>query len=507
MNIKHEEVIYWLCLCFRQSLKINNYVLYLLIISTSVISYNLLLVIPNVFAQEEASVSLNKNIIYVNSKSGNDSQVGDKAAPFRTITHALKQATPGSTIQLVSGTYSEETGETFPLVIDRQITIQGNQKNQGYGIFIKGGGDFTSPTGAGQNVAIAIFKTGGKVAGLTVTNNHSRGHGLWLESSSSEIVSNTFTRNGNTGVSVNGKSSPTIENNYFYNNSGNGLLVYGASEPKIIQNTFEQTGFGVSLVQNAISTLTDNYFDGNRIGIILEGNAQAILRDNEIVNSSESGLTAIAQSRVDLGTSSESGNNIFRSNKKLDIQNATNNEIVAVGTQTNGNIDGNINFDGGDFIASVNVEQKTRPLLAPLGSNTSSTSQPSLPSPPPVSEQKATTKELVFTPSSAATLSETPEPQPVPFLPQINNSALGGNSSQIGSLSDVLGSNSIKYKVLVEAADEYAQRKVRSLYPEAFNTIYQGKSVLQIGAFNSWDKAKQAKRSLEDFGFDTYILE
>ena len=98
------------------------------------------------------------------------------------------------------------------------------------------------------------------------------------------------------------------------------MLVYGTSKLEVVDNSFEKTGFGVSLVQDAAAVLTGNLFDGNRIAIILEGNSQGILRDNEIINTTESGLTAIAQSRVDLGTSDESGNNTFRSNRKLDIQ-------------------------------------------------------------------------------------------------------------------------------------------------------------------------------------------
>ena len=94
-----------------------------------------------------------------------------------------------------------------------------------------------------------------------------------------------------------------------------------------------------------MAKITENSFDGNRIGIIFEGNAQGTLRNNEIINSEESGLTAIAQSRVDLGTDTEPGNNIFRSNKKLDIQNATSNEIVAVGTEVQGDTQGSINLE------------------------------------------------------------------------------------------------------------------------------------------------------------------
>ncbi|MCC0176221.1 DUF1565 domain-containing protein [Waterburya agarophytonicola K14] len=498
-----------------------KYIAWLPIALTIIVTYDLGLKTEPALTQNaiESSFSLDKNIIYVNSKSGDDSQVGEKLSPLKTITQALKIAAPGTKIQLAPGTYNEDSGEEFPLVVRNKITLQGNAKNQGHNIIIKGGGSFVSPTAAGQNVAIAALQDAGQIIGISITNDHSRGHGLWIESSNPNIISNTFTRNGNTGVSVNGKSAPLIENNYFYNNSGNGLLVYGTSQPQVKENTFEQTGFGVSLVQNSIATLTSNYFDGNRIGLILEGNSQAILRNNEIVNSSESGLTAIAQSRVDLGTNEKEGNNVFRSNKKLDIQNATNHEIVAVGTETNNKTEGNINFDRGEFSPRINIAKDTRPLLAPLDSNNNSpaplnlppttTTASSLPSPPPVPEQKTSNKELIFTPASSS-ISSTPEPEPVPFLPQISNSALTSNNSQISSLSDVLGSRnavSVKYKVLVEAEDESDELDVRSLFPEAFATIYQGKSVLQIGAFNNWDKAKQAKQSLEDLGLNTHILE
>ena len=486
------------------SIKVSQFYWVTLITILVSFSSNIVLVPRLAVAQEKPnSISVAENVIYVNSQAGNDSQSGGVTDPIKTITQALKLAKSGAKIQLASGTYSQETGEEFPLIIKHKITLQGNIKNQGHQVIIRGSGDFVSPTGAGQNVAIAVMQDAEKVAGITITNNHSRGHGLWVESFSPEIVSNTFTRNGNTGMSVNGKSSPLIENNYFYNNSGNGLSIYGSSQAKIIKNTFEQTGFGVSLVQNSIATLNENYFDGNRIGIILEGSSKAVLRDNEIINSLESGLTAIALSRVDLGTDKELGNNVFRSNKKLDIQNATNYEIVAVGTETSGNTLGKINFDRGEFVATANTKQNTRPLLAPLNSENDSVElkvptaevETSLPSPPPVDEKTSSKeKEFVFT-AASSTESAAPETEPVPFLPQNNSALNSGNTA------------TVKYKVLVEIVDRYAESKVRSLYPEAFATIYQGKSVLQIGAFNNWDKAIEAEKSLINLGLGTYILE
>ena len=252
------------------------------------------------------SISHSETVIYVDPQRGNDAQNGtSKQSALKTITKALELAQSGTTIQLGWGDYSEATGETFPLIVENNVTIKGTPGGKGYNTTIRGNGYFISPTGAGQNVTIAAVKEAKGIIGVTVVNPHNRGHGLWIESANPIVSNNTFTRNGNTGLSVNGNSSPVIENNYFYNNAGNGLLVYGTSSPEVINNVFENTGFGVSLVQNAAPMLTGNTFDGNRIGVILEGNSQATLRDNKITNSAESGLTAIANSRVDLGNSQQ----------------------------------------------------------------------------------------------------------------------------------------------------------------------------------------------------------
>ncbi|MEO0846301.1 MAG: DUF1565 domain-containing protein [Cyanobacteria bacterium J06648_1] len=464
---------------------------------------------PAVAQTVAQSPSLNKNTLYVSSEGGDDSLSGKKTSPLKTITQALKLAKAGSTIQLASGTYSKDTGEIFPLIIKDQITLQGDPRNQGYKTIIQGEGYFVSPTGAGQNVAIAAVKDAAAITGITITNNHSRGHGLWVESASPKIVSNTFTRSGNTGVSLNGKSSPLVEDNYFYNNSGNGLLVYGTSQPQIIKNTFEQTGFGISLVENSVAQIEENLFDGNRIGVILEGSSQATLRNNEVINSTAAGLTAISQARVNLGTDEAPGNNVFRSNKKLDIQNATDQEIVAVGTETNSKIVGEINFRAGTFTATKTNDSAVLRDLLPLPAATRPpiverpAPQPitkpviepppaNLPAPPPVIASNKGNKEIVFTPSSS-NVSMVLDLEPVPYPPDVSRQAVNRAA--------------VKYKVLVEVLDEGEANEVRSLYPEAFPTIYQGESWLQVGAFSNWDKAKRAEQNLANLGLATYLLE
>jgi parallel beta-helix repeat protein len=472
------------------------------------------LILPGspIFAQENsAQLDITEDkVIYVDPQKGNDNQNGaSQELALKTITKALEIAESGTTIKLAWGEYSEETGETFPLIVKKNVALKGSLGSKGHNITIRGNGYFISPTGAGQNVTIAAIKEAGAIAGVTVINPHSRGHGLWIESANPQVIGNTFTRNGNTGVSVNGDSDPLIEDNLFYNNGGNGLLVYGTSQPEVKNNTFEKTGFGVSIVQNAAPVLTGNNFTDNRIGIILEGESQAVLQDNQIENSSEYGLTAIAKSRVDLGTVERPGNNVFSNNGKLEIQNATPHEIVAVGTEVGGQTAGAINFQTGSGIAVAvnnNTPKPLPPLLPPQETINNS------PSPLPDNDSQA--QELVFTAPPASQPvpypPETDSSDVLPSPPDISPSTLNSNPAQITSLSDVLGTSNnaaVKYKVLVEIKNDRQESEVRSLYPEAFATKYRGKSALQVGAFTNWYKAKEAWQSLEDLGLNSYLLE
>jgi parallel beta-helix repeat protein len=532
----------------------------------------------SVIAQESTSTEVvEQNIIYVNSQTGDDrSGDGTQRSPLKTITQALKLAESGTIIQLAPGTYSEETGESFPLIIKNNVTIQGSPSSQGHNVIIQGSGYFISPTAAGQNVTLVAMKEAAGIAGVTIINSHTRGHGLWIESANPQVTDNSFLRNGNTGLSVNGKSAPIITNNYFSRNAGNGLLIYGSSQPRVENNVFENTGFAVSIVQNAAPILINNRFSGNRIGVILEGNSQATLRENQIENSEEYGLVAIAQSRVDLGTVDESGNNIFRGNGKLDIQNATNNQIMAVGTEISSSTEGSIDFRGSTsslvaadspkrlsfslpvptpeakptpvtttttdnpeplpIPSSAIVSQETLPPPKPISPPpsptnlvTETTTNNTIPSPPlPILEEKdkqtisnnikqtTTTKpligqvqttttttdknrELVFSPSNTNSASFESRSQPSP----LTDSA---NPQEISSVSDLIGETT-KYRVIVEAIDNSQQAKVRSLYPDAFSTIYQGKSMLQVGVFSSLSRAKDAMQSLQQLGLEGIILD
>jgi len=77
--------------------------------------------------------------LFVDPIRGSDATgTGSDRAPFQTITHALKVAQPYTVIQLAAGVYSAQSGETFPLQVRPKITLQGDPRQPGQGVIVQG---------------------------------------------------------------------------------------------------------------------------------------------------------------------------------------------------------------------------------------------------------------------------------------------------------------------------------------------------------------------------------
>lgn len=319
------------------------------------------------------------NVLFVNPGSGDDrSGNGGEGTPLKTITKALQTATPNTVIMLSGGTYSSETGETFPLMLKPGVSIQGNG-NKGSGIVIQGGGDYLSRTFGRQNVTI-VGANQASLTGVTVTNPNTRGYGLWIEYSNPVVAENTFTGSTQDGISVTGNGAPIIRKNHFYRNGANGITIAGSSQPEVRENVFQQTGFGINIAQNAQPLVVGNSIQNNRTGIVVQASSRPILRSNLIQNNTEDGLVALAQSSPDLGSASQPGGNEFRNNARYDINaSAAKVAIAAFGNNLASNrIAGKVDLSGTTNVSNVTqvsagaIAQNTNRLKAPLPSNTSS---------------------------------------------------------------------------------------------------------------------------------------
>ncbi|MCC5635382.1 DUF1565 domain-containing protein [Nostoc sp. CHAB 5844] len=348
------------------------------------------------------------NVLFVNPSIGDDTTGnGSDRTPFKTITHALRVATSNTVIMLTPGNYSTETGETFPLILRHGISIQGDATNKGSGITIQGGGVYLSRSFGGQNVTIVGANQAG-LTGVTVTNSNPRGYGLWVESSNPIISENTFTGNTQDGVAVSGNGAPTVNKNYFYRNGANGITLSGSSQAKVQENIFQETGFGVNITQNAAPVVIGNQIQHNRSGILVQGKARPIFRNNLIADSQEDGLVAIAQAMPDLGTATEAGGNEFQNNARYDINaSAAQQAIAATGnTLINNRIAGKVDLNA---------------QTTPVSDNSPPTTPSKVISAIPANEEITfSAPEVPQTPNPVATLPTkpiTPKSHPQPLTP------------------------------------------------------------------------------------------
>ncbi|MEM7726140.1 MAG: DUF1565 domain-containing protein [Cyanobacteria bacterium P01_A01_bin.45] len=279
-----------------------------------------------------AQAPATQNIIYVNSETGNDSEGAGTtlSSAYKTITFALQQAQPGTLVQLAPGTYSAETGETFPLQVQSGVTLKGDESSKGQAIVITGGGAYVSRTFARQNITI-LAGNNSVISGVTVTNQNTRGTGIWVESTNPTIQNNTFVNSKREGVFVTGTANPKIENNLFSQNSGNGVSVAKSAQGEIRANVFQNTGFGLAIGGTSSPLVVENRIVDNIDGIFISNSAKPKLRKNVIENNQRDGIVVISSGLPDLGTNEEPGGNFIRNNKRNDLNNATRGTVIAIG--------------------------------------------------------------------------------------------------------------------------------------------------------------------------------
>jgi parallel beta-helix repeat protein len=515
---------------------------------------------PNQMLMGEKTMS-QVNVLFVNPSVGNDKLGnGGERAPLKTITQALQQAKPNTVIILSRGTYSTQTGEVFPLILKTGVSIQGDSQNLGREIEIQGGGDYLSRSFGGQNATI-VGANQARLTGVTVRNPNRRGYGLWIESSNPIIVENTFTGSTQDGISVNGNSAPIISKNYFYRNGANGITINGNSHPEVRENVFEETGFGINIAKNATPMVVGNEIKGNRAGIIVQANARPILRNNVIEGSREDGLVAIAQAMPDLGNAGEAGGNQFRNNARYDINALAAKQVIsAVGNNLGSDrIAGKIDMQGGSAIASLpnNLAPSTsanreitfnapsisqtpklrtssprtnipstglNPQLLPLQSVNSPLSVTSKNQQQPISRIATFPtpsslpgyRESVSAPSTMTNNAVVPQlnyvrvdPNTIEFnAPQsvgdMRNLRAPENPTTMyrsqSPLSMGVTQTGLRYRVIVEIANQSEQDLVRSIAPGAFATVWQGRGVMQAGIFSSRYNANEVLKLINRNG-------
>lgn len=175
--------------------------------------------------------------LYVNPELGDNWRGdGSRDRPFQTLTHALDQAHPNTIIVLAPGTYSEASGEQFPIQLRSGVTVYGDPDQWGEDIEIVGGGWLMTPTAGEQSVTILGFDGAG-LSGVTVRNPD--GSAIWVAGGMPWIVGNTIAENDRHGI-VAHDGTPYIVNNRFDDNDGSDLEFSDRATPQLQDNQLDR---------------------------------------------------------------------------------------------------------------------------------------------------------------------------------------------------------------------------------------------------------------------------
>lgn len=281
---------------------------------------------------------------YVDPTNGNDSAAGSQVAPLKTLTAALVKSTSGTTIKLANGSYTATSGEKFPLVVKAGVTLVGDEATKGKAIIIQGGGTKTMGNWPSQNITMYL-EEGAQLRGVTVTNPGTSGVGVWIHSVSATIANSTLSKSSREGIFASGTAKPTIVTSVFSENTGNGMSFVDNAKGEVQGNLFQKTGFGLTIGYQSAPLLKDNHILENRTGVIINGDASPVLRNNLIEKNEQDGITVTNNAKVDLGTSEDPAGNTIKTNGQYDVQNASTQKILSIGnTLSATTVKGDIEF-------------------------------------------------------------------------------------------------------------------------------------------------------------------
>ncbi|MBC8311745.1 MAG: right-handed parallel beta-helix repeat-containing protein [Candidatus Marinimicrobia bacterium] len=301
--------------------------------------------------------------------------------PFKTIVRALEMinATEDNpiTIHLAAGTYSPETGENFPIIMQSNLNIEGEDEettildametggvvtmeycdnNSISGITITGGlaeGEYPNNYGGGMY----IWSSNPTLTNVTITDNTAMGYGGGMCLSYSNPTLTNVTITDNTGMDWGGGmylyySNPTLNNVTISNNTasvhGGGMYaIY--SDPTLnnvtITNNTAYTGGGMYLYYS--NPTLNNVTISNNTASVHGGGMYAIYSDPTLNNVTITNNTAYTGGGMYLYYSNPTLNNVTISNNTASVHGGGMYAIYSDPTLNNVTITNNTAYTGG----------------------------------------------------------------------------------------------------------------------------------------------------------------
>ncbi|MDH5545302.1 MAG: DUF1566 domain-containing protein [Gammaproteobacteria bacterium] len=204
---------------------------------------------------------------FIVSATQGDDSLPDPACPvYKTLTAAVSNALPNSTIWVAPGVYDSANGEVFPITPTNNIVIIGDAATRGLSstpTLISG----SAQVGTTGYSAAFYDNIGITIKGLNIVGGSAiRNFGIFSEDANSIIQQNTF------------------------DGSYGGVRLYGTGAPDVSANDFNTSSYGTYITKTAdVAIINNNLFSSPALPIDnVSGNA--MIQNNEIIGSGQVGI-------------------------------------------------------------------------------------------------------------------------------------------------------------------------------------------------------------------------
>ncbi len=447
----------------------------------------------------QASSSASTHLLFVDPRLGQDSQDGSSGrSPLRTITRALELAEPNSVIMLAPGIYSADSGETFPLEVDRQITLQGNPGLYGQGIVIQG---------SAQGSATVMLSGQAALVGVSVTQPQADGYSVWVADGTPLLMNNSLSPAQSLHVAQ--ASQPTLQNNRMV--ASRSAASTPAAAPPASQATNQAAPQTAQTSPPSMPSVPVQPTPPTARPVDTTSPLPRVEPNHSIATSIPPATparptTAPEPAAIAIPVQSPPAGRSPWDTPSIQL-NGILNQGSTVGYQLEEPAENAVEIpvilpQSGSAVSSLVSRQEPSWTISPglLDSGAQQTPIEIPVSPPPVQ---------TTVPSQAAAPTRSPDVLPVPSMdiPVGNVGGLarvpvsGGTSYAVASSSRSMA----QYRVLVEASQATTRTRIQSLVPGAFSTVVNGQTMMQAGAFSDRANAQELVDLLTSYGFQASL--
>ncbi|MEM9818859.1 MAG: S-layer homology domain-containing protein, partial [Cyanobacteria bacterium P01_D01_bin.6] len=270
-------------------------------------------------------------VLYVDPQQGRDDLDGrSPTQPLKTLTQALQRRRGETRIQLATGTYSDRSGEQFPLKIPSGCEVHGAVVGDRPGATLNGGGQLQHPL-LGQQSVTCLLADATRLHTVTVTNPAPQGIGLWLADGHPQLQRVVVRQCGQYGVVALDRVLPTLQDCRLEDCDQAGMIFFTQSKGQLERVWSLRNRVGLRLQDAAAPLLRACRLESCEIGLAIADTANPVLRANQIRLNQIAGLHLTELGTADFGQAQDLGLNSVRQNGQFDIDNATPRSLISCG--------------------------------------------------------------------------------------------------------------------------------------------------------------------------------